>query len=161
MKSSRDLGDGRKAVEFYLRRYLRFLQDAGHNVLSSIPRYGKCDHPPLNFFRATKTPCIDEDICGIPVARVDEIMKAVWDETMAIEHVNETSTNPLVIAFSHIQNNWAKKIHNGTTYSLTLGSPRVVASCDGDIIIEFPVMEILCEYPDGYAYLNRSKGSWN
>ncbi|KAL4248925.1 hypothetical protein ABKN59_007566 [Abortiporus biennis] len=112
---------GRQALAFYLSQYLKFLNNAGHHVLFSLPDFDDDD------FSIT----MDFSAISKSIVTVDEISACSREPSI------EDRIKASLAEYRSVWVNQDSDIH----FHVRMSAPRVRALCQNEVILYFPVDE--------------------
>ncbi|PCH33793.1 hypothetical protein WOLCODRAFT_112517, partial [Wolfiporia cocos MD-104 SS10] len=149
---------GKPALAFYMKKYLEFLQDAGNNILFSLPDFDisrtqlKIDYSELleHPFRFT------DQIYGVSMATINEQLSSSWIKAaMLAGGILGQNIDWKATALAEYRGPWAS--HDATVqFNIKFGAPRINAVCSKEVILYINLNEITFyqdeESPDNKPY---------
>ncbi|KAF7366826.1 hypothetical protein MSAN_00940900 [Mycena sanguinolenta] len=131
------------ALQWYLKQYLTFLQNAGHHVRYDLPDFDN-DNYSLNINYSLVTRALDtEELCagvtvyGISEPRINEFLRDTWLDVVskAKGFCGQPPTDKLSSCLSEIRSTWVG--HRDHHFNIRFGPPRVRALCNHEVVLYF------------------------
>ncbi|KAF8214864.1 hypothetical protein K438DRAFT_2008968 [Mycena galopus ATCC 62051] len=131
------------SLEWYLRKYLTFLQNAGHHVRFDLPDFDDATYKPnIDYSLATRA-FVDADLCagvdvhGIAEWKINEFLRQTW---LDIDFKMGALTDKVSGCLSQIESNWIP--HLDQHFRIEFAPPRVRALCKHEVVLYFTAANV-------------------
>ncbi|EKM50129.1 uncharacterized protein PHACADRAFT_153519 [Phanerochaete carnosa HHB-10118-sp] len=140
-----ELEVGRQALAFYLSEYLLVLQSAGNHVLFSLPDFDDDRRRLFIDFSTYARSLLDVDeIYDISVEKINTFLSSSWlKAAMLAGGKNGPSADHAALSLAEYQSNWSLDESSNTHFHIKLGSPRIKALCNQEVVLYFVIDEVL------------------
>ncbi|KAF7366836.1 hypothetical protein MSAN_00942100 [Mycena sanguinolenta] len=131
------------ALEWYLKQYLTFLQNAGHHVRYDLPDFDD-DNYRLNINYSLLTRALEsKELCagvtvhGISESNINEFLRDTWLDVVSKANglCGEPPTDKLSNCLTEIRSSWVG--HLDHHFNIRFGPPRVRALCNREVVLYF------------------------
>lgn len=135
---------GFNALTFYLKHYLRFLSNAGHRILFSLPDFDDDNLSVfIDFSAVSKTTALVEEVHGVSLEKVNTFLSTAWLNA-AMLATGENAESDIKISLAEYRSTMGTH-NNDLHFTARFGAPRVEALCNQEVILYFKIEE-LCTY---------------
>ncbi|KAF8125900.1 hypothetical protein K438DRAFT_2001766 [Mycena galopus ATCC 62051] len=131
------------SLEWYLRKYLTVLQNAGHHVRFDLPDFDDATYKPnIDYSLATRA-FVDADLCagvdvhGIAEWKINEFLRQTW---LDIDFKMGALTDKVSGCLSQIESNWIP--HLDQHFRIEFGPPRIRALCKHEVVLYFTAANV-------------------
>jgi hypothetical protein len=134
--------DIKEALNFYLRKYLDHLNDAGQNCLLNLPDFDDDAYSPVIDYSLT-TKAIEEDLSvdvtvfGTSVSTINDQLRNTWLQVASLVHA---PSDKLSTCLAEIKTQWLHGTDNH--YHIRFAPPTVKALCEHEVILYYNIEEI-------------------
>ncbi|TCD64013.1 hypothetical protein EIP91_004681 [Steccherinum ochraceum] len=129
----------RQALGFYLLRYLRFLSNAGHHILFSLPDFDDDQLSVTIDFSAVSTTNVPvTEIHGVTVDKINAFLSTGWLKAAMLGSSPETSSD-IKVALAEYRSTASSVGVSDVFFHAKLGAPRVKALCEQEVILYFSI----------------------
>ncbi|KAJ6593574.1 hypothetical protein B0H19DRAFT_25714 [Mycena capillaripes] len=144
-----ELPNGTKdSLEWYLRKYLAFLQKAGHHVRFDLPDFDADQHKPyINYSLVTRALqqeelCANVTVHGIGEWQINDFLRETWLDVVskAQGFCGERPTDKLSSCMTEIQSTWVGNLNRH--FHIRFSPPRVKALCKHEVVLYFTAAEV-------------------
>ncbi|KAJ6464047.1 hypothetical protein C8R45DRAFT_1220135 [Mycena sanguinolenta] len=131
------------ALEWYLKQYLTFLQNAGHHVRYDLPDFDNDKYRlDINYSLVTRA-FESEELCarvtvhGISETKINEFLRDTWLDVVSKSQgfCGERPTDMLSSCLSEIRSTWVGNVDHH--FSIRFGPPSVRALCNHEVVLYF------------------------
>ncbi|KAL0952771.1 hypothetical protein HGRIS_006999 [Hohenbuehelia grisea] len=146
-KSSLPIGTT-DSLEWYLRKYLSFLQNAGHHVLFDLPDFDDDQYKPnINYSLATRALeheelCANVSVHGVDESKINEFLRVTWLNVIskAQGFCGTPPTDRLSGCLTEIKSSWLDE--SDSHFHIKFNPPRIRALCKHEVILYFSAAEV-------------------
>ncbi|KAF7343262.1 hypothetical protein MVEN_01758100 [Mycena venus] len=139
--------DSTDSLEWYLKKYLAFLQNAGHHVRFDLPDFDDDQYKlKINYSLATRALeheelCTNVAVHGISEAKINDFLRETWlDVVSKAQGSCGESPDRLSTCLTEIQSTWIGNLDSH--FHLRFSPPRVKALCKHEVILYFTAAEV-------------------
>ncbi|KAJ6457917.1 hypothetical protein C8R45DRAFT_560881 [Mycena sanguinolenta] len=142
LKSDLPLGTA-DSLEWYLRKYLVFLQSAGHHVRYDLPDFNDVKYRShINYSLVTgvlerQELCAGVTVHGITEFKINEFLRETWLDVISRTQgfYGGRPTDMLSSCLTEIQSNWIGNLDHH--FHIRFGPPHVRALCTREVVLSF------------------------
>ncbi|TCD65183.1 hypothetical protein EIP91_003005 [Steccherinum ochraceum] len=136
-----DVEISKQALSFYLLHYLRFLSNAGHHILFSLPDFDD-DKFSISIDFSTMSTAIApiEEIHGVSIEKINAFLSTGWLKSAMLAADPHTcrDVKTALAEYRSTSSAYSGDIH----FHVKMGAPRVKALCDQEVILYFTIDEL-------------------
>ena len=135
IKTSDDVD--RQALGYYLRRYLRFLSNAGHHILFSLPDFDDDQLSiDIDFSALSKTDVPVTEIHGITIDKINAFLSTGWLKAAMLGQSPDTA-NDIKVALADYRSTSSGGGVTDVYFHAVFGAPNIKALCEQEVILYF------------------------
>ncbi|KAJ7027386.1 hypothetical protein C8F04DRAFT_965258 [Mycena alexandri] len=136
------------SLEWYLKKYLTFLQNAGHHVRFDLPDFDDDQYKPsINYSLATRALEHEElftnvTVHGISESNINGFLRETWLDVVskAQGFCGQPPTDRLSSCLMEIESTWVGGLENH--FHIRFSPPRVKALCKHEVVLYFTAAEV-------------------
>ncbi|KAF8183035.1 hypothetical protein K438DRAFT_1600129 [Mycena galopus ATCC 62051] len=136
------------SLEWYLKRYLTFLQNAGHHVRFDLPDFDDDKYKPhIDYSLATRALereelCASVTVHGINEFKINDFLRETWLNVVSKTQgfFGEPPSDKLSGCLTEIQSTWLTNIDQH--FNIKFAPPRVKAVCNHEVVLYFTAAEV-------------------
>lgn len=140
---------GKQALAFYLLHYLRFLSNAGHHVLFSLPDFDDDKlSVTIDFSTMTRASALIEEVRGVSLEKINAFLSTAWLNAAMLASVEHTMKDikTCLAEYRSMTSVHGSDIH----FHVKLGAPRIKALCEQEVILYFTIDELIIYESDDF-----------
>ncbi|KAF7429005.1 hypothetical protein PC9H_008243 [Pleurotus ostreatus] len=136
----------REVLNFYLKKYLQFLQNAGHHVLFDLPDFDNDTHRQHIDYslvsRAFNVPGLQADIeiFGTNIDTINQYLRTTWLDVVSRGFISGPSPDPLANCIYEVRSNTLPSAESH--FHITFMPPSIRALCPKEVVFYINISDL-------------------